>query len=97
MEKIMGTKVSSDESKSFELGDIADSLKEIGCGIYGCSHYRRRCKIRAPCCNEVFDCRHCHNKAKNSLDTDSLDPHDIPRHEVKKVICSLCDTEQDAS
>ena len=29
-----------------------------------CSHYRRRCKIRAPCCNEIFDCRHCHNEAK---------------------------------
>ncbi|KAJ0036014.1 hypothetical protein Pint_25052 [Pistacia integerrima] len=30
---------------------------------YGCKHYRRRCKIRAPCCNEIFDCRHCHNEA----------------------------------
>lgn len=29
-----------------------------------CTHYRRRCKIRAPCCDEVFDCRHCHNEAK---------------------------------
>lgn len=29
-----------------------------------CSHYKRRCKIRAPCCNEIFDCRHCHNEAK---------------------------------
>ena len=31
---------------------------------FRCSHYRRRCKIRAPCCDEVFDCRHCHNEAK---------------------------------
>jgi len=29
-----------------------------------CSHYRRRCRIRAPCCDEVFDCRHCHNDVK---------------------------------
>jgi len=29
-----------------------------------CSHYRRRCRILAPCCNEVFDCRHCHNDIK---------------------------------
>ncbi|KAI5676803.1 hypothetical protein M9H77_07753 [Catharanthus roseus] len=21
--------------------------------------YRRRCKIRAPCCNGIFDCKHC--------------------------------------
>lgn len=27
-----------------------------------CKHYRRRCKIRAPCCNQVFACRHCHNE-----------------------------------
>lgn len=32
-----------------------------------CTHYRRRCKIRAPCCDEVFDCRHCHNEAKVSI------------------------------
>lgn len=28
-----------------------------------CQHYRRRCQIRAPCCNEIFTCRHCHNEA----------------------------------
>eukprot|EP01018_Ginkgo_biloba_P022023 Gb_08580 [translate_table: standard] len=60
-----------------------------------CSHYRRRCRIRAPCCNEIFDCRHCHNEAKNAVDVDPLDRHDIPRHEVQKVICSLCGMEQD--
>ncbi|KAM7526176.1 hypothetical protein LguiA_016078 [Lonicera macranthoides] len=48
---------------------------DMGHGKYGCSHYRRRCKIRAPCCDEIFDCRHCHNK--------------------DKVICSMCNTEQD--
>ena len=31
--------------------------------FYRCKHYRRRCKIRAPCCNEIFSFRHCHNKA----------------------------------
>lgn len=31
---------------------------------FSCSHYQRRCKIIAPCCNEIFDCRHCHNDAK---------------------------------
>jgi hypothetical protein len=34
--------------------------------ICRCQHYRRRCRIRAPCCNEIFDCRHCHNEAKVS-------------------------------
>lgn len=27
-----------------------------------CKHYRRRCLIRAPCCNEIFPCCHCHNE-----------------------------------
>ncbi|KAF3793498.1 E3 ubiquitin-protein ligase [Nymphaea thermarum] len=93
---------------SYSLDDAkeAENMKPIrkdvvvadkGYGLFGCSHYRRRCKIRAPCCNEVFDCRHCHNEAKNSVDVDPLDRHEIPRHEVKTVICSLCGTEQDVS
>jgi CHY zinc finger len=35
----------------------------ISCGLIRCKHYRRRCKIRAPCCDEVFYCRHCHNES----------------------------------
>jgi iron-sulfur cluster repair protein YtfE (RIC family) len=27
----------------------------------GCPHYRRNCKIVAPCCSRVFGCRLCHN------------------------------------
>ncbi|KAI5666419.1 hypothetical protein M9H77_16272 [Catharanthus roseus] len=68
---------------------------ELGSGDFGCKHYRRRCKIRAPCCNEIFDCRHCHNEAKNSLEINPLLRHDLPRHTVQRVICSLCGTEQD--
>ncbi|KAL4388063.1 hypothetical protein GQ457_09G023110 [Hibiscus cannabinus] len=60
---------------------------------YGCQHYRRRCKIRAPCCNEVFWCRHCHNEASSVLKNIS-DRHEIVRQDVKQVICSVCDTEQ---
>ncbi|KAL5808163.1 hypothetical protein ACOSQ3_028854 [Xanthoceras sorbifolium] len=35
--------------------------------LWRCKHYRRRCKIRASCCNEIFDCRHCHNEAKDIM------------------------------
>ncbi|CAI0469409.1 unnamed protein product [Linum tenue] len=70
-------------------------LQDMGIGNFGCSHYKRRCKIRAPCCDEIFDCRHCHNESKNSIEVDCHDRHDIPRHQLKRVICSLCDTEQD--
>ncbi|KAJ6801982.1 E3 ubiquitin-protein ligase MIEL1-like [Iris pallida] len=76
-------------------GASASERLEKGHLQYGCSHYRRRCRIRAPCCNEIFDCRHCHNEAKNSMDVESLHRHDIPRHELQLVICSLCGTEQE--
>ncbi|XP_010321192.1 E3 ubiquitin-protein ligase MIEL1 isoform X1 [Solanum lycopersicum] len=60
---------------------------------YGCKHYRRRCKIRAPCCNEVYDCRHCHNEATSML-RKIFDRHELVRQDVTQVICSVCDTEQ---
>ncbi|WCJ34451.1 CHY-type/CTCHY-type/RING-type Zinc finger protein [Euphorbia peplus] len=83
------------------MEQISDSLQKdespfnLGVGDFGCSHYRRRCKIVAPCCNEVFDCRHCHNESKNSVEVNPQDRHDVPRHKLKRVICSLCGTEQD--
>ncbi len=40
-------------------------LRERGRFEHGCQHYKRRCRMVAPCCGEVFWCRHCHNKAKN--------------------------------
>uniref|UniRef100_A0A7I4B0K0 CHY-type domain-containing protein n=1 Tax=Physcomitrium patens TaxID=3218 RepID=A0A7I4B0K0_PHYPA len=45
--------------------DLVQGWKRFtGAEHHGCAHYKRGCKIRAPCCNEVFDCRHCHNDAK---------------------------------
>ena len=56
---------------------------------------KRRCRIRAPICNEVFYCRHCHNEAKNFVNVKLQQRHDVPRHKFQGVICSLCDTQQD--
>lgn len=42
---------------------IVSMLNSLG----RCHHYRRRCRVRAPCCNEIFDCRHCHNEAMVSV------------------------------
>uniref|UniRef100_A0A804LZ35 CHY-type domain-containing protein n=1 Tax=Zea mays TaxID=4577 RepID=A0A804LZ35_MAIZE len=58
---------------------------------HGCAHYSRGCSVVAPCCGQAFGCRHCHNDAKNSLEVDPRDRHEIPRHEIKKVsVPSLC-------
>ncbi|TXG62070.1 hypothetical protein EZV62_013433 [Acer yangbiense] len=87
---------------NIECGETEESTENMsktellkkGFMDYGCMHYRRRCRIRAPCCNKIFDCRHCHNEAMNSISVDQKLRHDIPRHQVKQVICSLCGTEQ---
>uniref|UniRef100_A0A804RDX5 E3 ubiquitin-protein ligase MIEL1 n=1 Tax=Zea mays TaxID=4577 RepID=A0A804RDX5_MAIZE len=66
--------------------------RDVGKMKHGCEHYRRRCKIVAPCCNQVFPCRHCHNEA-----TASGDRHTICRQDVEKVVCLLCETKQPVS
>ncbi|KAL2938498.1 E3 ubiquitin-protein ligase RZFP34 [Bienertia sinuspersici] len=32
---------------------------------------------------------------QNSFEIDPVNRHDIPRHEIRKIICSVCDMEQD--
>jgi hypothetical protein len=56
----------TDTHNDCDLGDDLPQSERLSRGVknYGCSHYRRRCRILAPCCNEVFDCRHCHNDIK---------------------------------
>ncbi|KAL3517482.1 hypothetical protein ACH5RR_020071 [Cinchona calisaya] len=61
-----------------------------------CDHYRRRCKLRTPCCNQVFTCRHCHNEATSTL-SNPKDRHELVRQDVKQVICAVCNTEQEVS
>ena len=51
----------------------------------GCKHYERKCKIQAPCCQEFFDCRLCHNDTQD---------HAIDRFKIETVLCSECQTKQ---
>ncbi|BFG43296.1 hypothetical protein CerSpe_295700 [Prunus speciosa] len=69
------------------------SRQDFGKLDFGCDHYRRRCKIRAPCCDQIFPCRHCHNEAASSL-SNPKDRHELVRQDVKQVVCSVCNTEQ---
>ncbi|KAK6141323.1 hypothetical protein DH2020_024921 [Rehmannia glutinosa] len=69
------------------------SREDFGKMLYGCEHYRRRCKIRAPCCDQIFSCRHCHNEATSTL-SNPKERHELVRHDVKQVVCAVCDTEQ---
>ena len=63
-----------------------------------CSHYKRKCALVAPCCNEVFPCRLCHDeKYVENWRLDPEDTHAIDRHAVTSVVCTICSCRQPAS
>eukprot|EP00890_Picochlorum_soloecismus_P005086 jgi/Picsp_1/5579/NSC_02938-R1_ring finger and chy zinc finger domain-containing protein 1 len=64
---------------------VDSQLREFGSGLYGCKHYRRRVKFVAPCCGEVFACRHCHNEAKQQMEEDPAKQHELDRKGIKEV------------
>ncbi|KAG7674604.1 putative E3 ubiquitin-protein ligase RZFP34 [Nannochloris sp. 'desiccata'] len=72
-------------------------LRDRGRGQYGCRHYRRRVRFIAPCCNEEWWCRHCHNEAKYQQEQDWAKKHELDRKLIKDVVCALCETRQPVS
>jgi hypothetical protein len=40
----------------------------------GCVHYKKKCKVKAPCCAEFYVCRFCHNEACDSNFDDTYSP-----------------------
>lgn len=43
--------------------DLALSYFDADAKVLGCKHYRRKCKLIAPCCGRAFVCRLCHDDA----------------------------------
>ena len=63
----------------------------------GCTHYNRKCKIVAPCCNKVYWCRICHDEftcSHQNIRSNPKSVHQIDRFKIKKLVCQLCDLEQ---
>ena len=53
--------------------------------VFGCSHFKRRCKLITPCCNAVHACRLCHDdKTDHKLDVKS----------VTHILCTECQATQ---
>ncbi|PON61053.1 43kDa postsynaptic protein [Parasponia andersonii] len=48
---------------------------------YGCKHYKRNCKLVAPCCNQLYNCLRCH---------DDMAGHLIDRKSVTEMMCMQC-------
>jgi len=55
--------------------------------VHGCSHYRRKCSLMAPCCKKMYSCRLCHDEEQIS--------HTMNRKLVTQIKCLQCDTLQD--
>lgn len=61
-----------------------------------CSHYNRGALLLAPCCNEFFPCRFCHDLVKDQEEKDPKKAHTMDRKAVKQIKCLTCQTVQDA-
>lgn len=60
----------------------------------GCEHYKRKCSIVSPCCNEIFVCRFCHDEEKEENEKDYNKAHTLDRTKIKEIICLECDKRQ---
>ncbi|KAI3454605.1 hypothetical protein Pfo_011268 [Paulownia fortunei] len=48
---------------------------------FGCKHYKRNCRLLAPCCNKLYTCIRCH---------DDLTDHSVDRKTITKMMCMKC-------
>ncbi|GLJ10012.1 hypothetical protein SUGI_0120100 [Cryptomeria japonica] len=48
---------------------------------FGCEHYKRNCKLRAACCDQLFTCRFCHDKVSD---------HSMDRRATTEMMCMKC-------
>ncbi|XP_050871044.1 zinc finger protein BRUTUS-like At1g18910 isoform X1 [Lathyrus oleraceus] len=82
---IISQKISSMEvnikSDGLEFPGKHPSYKDPLKQIYGCKHYKRNCKLFAPCCNELHACIHCH---------DEVSDHLIDRKSITMMMCMKC-------
>ena len=73
--------------------------------VLGCSHYQRKCKLIAPCCDTAYNCRSAHCdcgcEARLILTVlcrfchDEAEGHTVERRTVKEVECLVCHLRQD--
>ena len=62
---------------------------------HGCTHYRRRCQVVAPCCGLQTWCRLCHDAAyEEGRGVAGHDAHKMDRHAVAEVVCCTCNERQ---
>ena len=72
--------------------------------VLGCSHYQRKCKLVAPCCDTAYNCRsphypHCQERGGwywvCRFCHDEAESHTVERRNVTEVECLVCHLRQD--
>lgn len=75
-------------------GALPQLLPEPSATYEGCTHYKRKCHLLAPCCGEFFACRFCHDEVKDDNERDAKKAHKLERKLVTRVRCMRCGTQQ---
>ena len=78
----------------FTLDLTSDSASTLD---LGCEHYKRKCKLVSPCCNEIYTCRLCHDLEKYDLEQNPKIKHKLNRFDIKEIVCAKCETKQPVS
>ncbi|KAH6756963.1 hypothetical protein C2S53_009197 [Perilla frutescens var. hirtella] len=64
-----------------EIPGQSPSYQDSLGATFGCKHYKRNCKLLAPCCNKLYTCIRCH---------DDLTDHSVDRKAIMKMMCMKC-------
>ncbi|CAD8071341.1 unnamed protein product [Paramecium sonneborni] len=59
-----------------------------------CTHYKRNCDKKAPCCGKFYPCRLCHDANYEGSSSDRCDTEIMDRYNVTIIRCRNCLCEQ---
>ncbi|XP_011071734.1 zinc finger protein BRUTUS-like At1g18910 isoform X1 [Sesamum indicum] len=77
----MSHQEASTENHKGEIPGKSPSYKDPLESTFGCKHYKRNCKLLAPCCNKLYTCIRCH---------DDQTDHSVDRKAITKMMCMKC-------
>ncbi|KAL0355934.1 UNVERIFIED_CONTAM: Zinc finger protein BRUTUS-like [Sesamum radiatum] len=77
----MSHQEASMENHKGEIPGKNPSYKDPLESTFGCKHYKRNCKLLAPCCNKLYTCIRCHD--------DQAD-HSVDREKCLEDNCPIC-------
>lgn len=74
--------------------ELGEGTAPVGPEYEGCTHYKRKCALLAPCCGIFYPCRFCHDEVHELRQRDAKKIHKMDRHAVTVVKCMRCGMEQ---